>query len=434
MSDMLQAGYYLKITEVQAMARTLRDPRLDTRTSRQALAHSHEPYWKSIDGGMHVGYRKGKRKSSWLARYRGDDGRYHKAVLGVADDIQDADGLNILSFSQAQAKARDWFTRMAHHEAGFVDGRQGRYTVARMMDDYLTWYAVHRRGIGQVRSVYNAHIKPELGHVEVEKLTHVRIRAFHEKLALAPPKRRTRPGRKQNFGTAPESDEEIRRRKASANRVLTVLKAALNRAYIENKVSSDEPWRRVAPFRFVDAPRVRYLTLEECTRLVEACQDDFKKLVKAALFTGCRYGELARLVVRDFIADQGKLYVQASKNGKERFVTLSDESRLFFETVIRDRNDLELLFQHDDGSAWKKAHQTRRLSEVCASANIEPAVSFHILRHTHASHLAMNRTPLPVIAAQLGHSDTRMVEKHYAHLAPSYVSDAIRDGMPVFGI
>jgi len=27
-----------------------------------------------------------------------------------------------------------------------------------------------------------------------------------------------------------------------------------------------------------------------------------------------------------------------------------------------------------------------------------------------------------------------MVEKHYAHLAPSYVSDAIRDGMPVFGI
>ena len=28
-----------------------------------------------------------------------------------------------------------------------------------------------------------------------------------------------------------------------------------------------------------------------------------------------------------------------------------------------------------------------------------------------------------VIAVLLGHSDTRMTEKHYAHLAPSYVAD-----------
>jgi integrase len=31
-----------------------------------------------------------------------------------------------------------------------------------------------------------------------------------------------------------------------------------------------------------------------------------------------------------------------------------------------------------------------------------------------------------VIAAQLGHADTRMTEKHYAHLAPSYVAQTIR--------
>jgi len=416
------------------MARTLRDPRLDSRTSRRTLPQSHDPYWRSIDGGMHLGYRKGKLKASWLARYRGDDGKYHKVVLGIADDVQDPDGLNILSFSQAQAKARDWFTKMAHHEAGFADGRPGRYTIARVMEDYLEWYAVHRRGIGQVRSVCNAHILPELGHLDAEKLTHVRIRAFHERLALAPPKRRTKPGKKQNFGDAPESEDEIRRRKASANRVLTVLKAALNRAYVEGRVSSDEPWRRVAPFRAVDAPRVRYLSIEECTRLVEACPADFGTLVRAALFTGCRYGELTRLVVRDFIADQGKLYVQASKNGRERFVTLSDEARDFFTLAADNKSEDTLLFSHEDGKPWKKAHQARRLNDVCKAAEIEPAISFHILRHTHASHLAMNRTPLPVIAAQLGHSDTRMVEKHYAHLAPSYVSDAIRHGMPEFKI
>jgi hypothetical protein len=38
-----------------------------------------------------------------------------------------------------------------------------------------------------------------------------------------------------------------------------------------------------------------------------------------------------------------------------------------------------------------------------------------------------------VVAKNLGHSDTRMVEKHYGHLAPSYVVDAIRKGAPRFG-
>ncbi len=39
-----------------------------------------------------------------------------------------------------------------------------------------------------------------------------------------------------------------------------------------------------------------------------------------------------------------------------------------------------------------------------------------------------------VIAAQLGHSDTRMTEKHYAHLAPSYIADTVRAALPGFGI
>jgi hypothetical protein len=42
--------------------------------------------------------------------------------------------------------------------------------------------------------------------------------------------------------------------------------------------------------------------------------------------------------------------------------------------------------------------------------------------------------PLLVVAKNLGHSDTRMVEKHYGHLAPSYIADAIRAGAPRFGI
>lgn len=38
-----------------------------------------------------------------------------------------------------------------------------------------------------------------------------------------------------------------------------------------------------------------------------------------------------------------------------------------------------------------------------------------------------------VIAAQLGHSDTRMTEKHYDHLSPSYIADAVRASLPALG-
>jgi hypothetical protein len=46
----------------------------------------------------------------------------------------------------------------------------------------------------------------------------------------------------------------------------------------------------------------------------------------------------------------------------------------------------------------------------------------------------MNGAPLMVMAGALGHADTRQIEKHYGHLAPSYAADAIRKAAPRYGI
>src|SRR5258708_3263123 len=91
-------------------------------------------------------------------------------------------------------------------------------------------------------------------------------------------------------------DEDARRgRKATDNRIVTMLKAALNRAFQAGRASSDSAWRKVKPFRKVDEAVVRYVSVAEAQRLVRACPKDFKNMVKAALLTGCRYSELARL-------------------------------------------------------------------------------------------------------------------------------------------
>ena len=181
-------------------------------------------------------------------------------------------------------------------------------------------------------------------------------------------------------------------------------------------------------------PVVRFLSVPECIRLVNACETDFRQLVRGALVTGCRYAELTKMRVADFNADVGTITVRQSKAGKPRHVVLTDEGQALFRSLAVGRAPTELLFKRSDGEAWGASHQQRPLEEASNAAKLDPASTFHILRHTYASLLAMKGVPMGVIAAQLGHSDTRMTEKHYAHLAPSYVASTVRAALPGLGI
>jgi len=67
-------------------------------------------------------------------------------------------------------------------------------------------------------------------------------------------------------------------------------------------------------------------------------------------------------------------------------------------------------------------------------AAIDPPINFHGLRHTWASHAVMGGVPLLVVAKNLGHNDTRMVEKHYGHLAEDYIAREARKFAPSFGM
>jgi integrase len=231
-----------------------------------------------------------------------------------------------------------------------------------------------------------------------------------------------------------DDHDAVRRRRASANRTLTVLKAALNRGWREGKIPSDEPWRRVEPFEDADAARVRYLTIAEAKRLLNASEADFRRLAQAALVTGARYGELAALRTSDFNPDSGTIHVRTSKSGKGRHIVLNDEGAALFESLAAGKVGDALLLPKADGSVWAKSHQSRPMAEACQRAKIKPVASFHILRHTWASLAIMAGAPLLVVARNLGHADTRMVERHYGHLAPSYVADAIRAAAPRFDI
>jgi integrase len=268
--------------------------------------------------------------------------------------------------------------------------------------------------------------------VELSKLTRDLITNWRNKIADAPRTVRGKKDMPARALPAPKNDEETRRRRSTANRTLTVLRAALNQAFREGKADSDVAWRTAKPFREVEAARIHYFSVEESRRLMNAAQGHFRELVKAALFTGCRYGELTRLRVRDFNGDAGTVFVAKSKSGKARYVVLTEEGQKFFKSLSARHDASELLLAKEDGESWGASHQLRPMREACQAARLKP-VGFHVLRHTYASLLAMAGAPLNVIAQNLGHADTRMCERHYAHLAPNYVASMIRQFSPVLG-
>src|SRR5215469_3512256 len=140
------------------------------------------------------------------------------------------------------------------------------------------------------------------------------------------------------------------------------------------------------------------------------------------------------MTVDDFNPDAGTLRVRSSKSGKPRHVVLTQQGRDFVTLRAAGKFGSTRLFVRVNGKPWGKSEQQRPLSTACAAARIDPRVNFHGLRHTYASRLAMRGVPLAVIATQLGHADTRMVEKHYGHLAPSYVADTVRAAFGTLGI
>lgn len=405
------------------MARTAKNRKVDSRSARSRLPERREPYWTKLSGGCHLGYRRLASGGYWIARYRDRvSGKRTYGALGSADDFRDADGESVFSFDGAQEKARAYFKRRAAELSGDWSPDSATLTVRVAMEIYLAEYEKRGKGLAQARSVINAHILPALGDIAVSRLTRSRLIAWRDDIVAGAARVRAKKNGPAKFR---KSKSLQRQRQSTTNRILTVLKAGLNFVRNEGRVTCRPVWELVKPFKNADSARVRYLNDQEARKFVKASAGDFAKLVSAALLTGCRYSELTALTTADYDRDSGAIHIKDSKSGSGRHVYLTDEGTDFFEGIAKGRGPAERSFLRTNGKPWQKSDQARPLNVACKAAKLD-GLTFHELRHTYASRLVMRGVPLSVVAKQLGHSGTRMVDKHYGHLAPSYVADTVR--------
>ena len=156
------------------MARTIRNAKLDTRSARAKLAPRREPYWCAIAPGRHLGYRRlGAQGGTWIAKLRTPGvGRWIRSLDGVADDVMDANGRDVLTFAMAQERARSWFVEQERADQP-VAPAPAAYTVTEALDAYRAWLAKHRKPTAtrDLDAVRRAHIPATLGQTELARLT-----------------------------------------------------------------------------------------------------------------------------------------------------------------------------------------------------------------------------------------------------------------------
>jgi integrase len=402
---------------------------LASATARAQLAPGVR-HWRHIKGHLALGYYRGSDEGSWYTRiYKGrGDGRrspYDIKALGRADDEGFiADGAQTLSYEQAVDKATERYEKKKDE----TPEDECTATVGEIVADYVKFLERDRPWDGKQRPraarETEQRVKLFFGSLygkRVTKLTQEHITDCLEAMIRRDPD---------------DDGETERRSKDSANRVLTMFKAALNRAFKKKRstyhIPSDIEWRTVEPYKKVGRRRDVIIGLDEVKALIQASEGRFRDLLVGTFLSGCRPPhELAHMRVKHFHHNERSLDVPKSKTG-ERTIMLSDEAFRFFDDLCKGRGKDEYIFVKDDGERWGWNHHIRPMSEVAVKAKL-PDVTIYAMRHAHASLAILNGANLKSLATHLGTS-VRMLELHYLRFIEAAQRKIVQDTSPKLGL
>ena len=227
----------------------------------------------------------------------------------------------------------------------------------------------------------------------------------------------------------PESERVHRRRAMTEEEIAAFLSAARkdDRRCAEHLLPHDEPTKGVQ-----SSLRRRGLRVPQAP------------MWRAFLETGCRWGEMTRATWADLDFGRRTLFLRAenTKSHKSRRVPLLDglvgELRALRETqalvLRRPVRPNDRVFMTPEGCAWSWATNgaMRIFNRVLEAAGIDRIdaegfkLDIHAQRHTAGSRYLRNGVPLQKVQHLLGHADSRMTSRIYAHLEAEDLRDAVR--------
>ena len=267
-------------------------------------------------------------------------------------------------------------------------------------NDYFEYASVHNRDFKNTKSRYTLHIKPYIGNSDIEaiKLEHIELIQKDKMKKLAA---------------------------KTVNHIIQIISTIYNFAIDRDKYKGANPTKRLKKIK-CDNARERFLSIKEIKKLEKEVQNDEQLylFVKLALCTGGRFETVKSIKKKDINLDTKMINLTDFKNGTSYKGFIPEDLIELLEVRMDEigYNDEILNYHHTKDLQSKISKKLRpilnRLFNVgLDSSDFKNRVVIHTFRHTFASHLAINGTPIFTIQKLLNHKDITMTMR-YAKLAP----------------
>ncbi len=209
---------------------------------------------------------------------------------------------------------------------------------------------------------------------------------------------------------------------ATINRFLATIKHMFTKA-VEWDMVEEEVYKRVRKVKLLEENnrRLRFLSQEECQKLMESCDKHLLPIVVTALNTGMRKGEVLSLKWDNVDMKHGFILLDRTKNGERREIPINETLREVFQSLPRRLDGKFVFYDPKTGSPYQDIKHS--FGSALRRAGIQD-FHFHDMRHTFASHLVMQGVDITTVKELLGHKTLTMTLR-YAHLAPSHKVNAV---------
>jgi site-specific recombinase XerD len=331
-----------------------------------------------------------KRGNTYYADYRINGKRFRK-TLGRSKRI-------------AELALKDIEVKIAKNELGF-DKKDEALT--KLFEEYLSYSKTNHSPSTQkrYRAIIDNFKRFLEGYPYVNKISHLNPKVFEDY---------------KSFRAEEEAQNKTINMEVRTLR--TIFNLAKNWGY-----AKENPTDGVRMLKITNHITPRFLTDEECQKLLKKCNEWEHPIFYTFLNTGMRKGELLNLEWQDIDFNRRKIQIRAKKGWvpktSEREIPINESLSDVFKTLKADKKE-GYVFQDEKGQQIENNRLRKRLMSLTKRCGFPNVTKLHTLRHTFASHLVMNGVDLPTVKKLMGHSDiqTTMI---YSHLAEEHVDKAV---------